>query len=184
MINLNIEINKDIDNYQESVVLGLSAKQLIFSSASLVCGGGLVLLLYPHIGLTASAYVAIPVVAPIALGGFYTFNGMSFYDVMKRKIGFMFLNKPLLYSSTECEQGIKDYQRMNDTEEKSIKSYFGRLIFGKKGKPKNDKEMKNKDSGNQEEFERMKKKMKKVIIGSVVTIALVAVGSVIYKVTK
>lgn len=48
-----IEINKDIDRYQESVVaMGLSAKQLIFSVASVAVGGTLVLLLYPYIYLT------------------------------------------------------------------------------------------------------------------------------------
>ena len=73
-----IEINKDIDRYQESVALGLTARQLIFSVASVAVGGGLVLLLYRYIGLTASAYVAIPCVAPIALQGFYSFNGMTF----------------------------------------------------------------------------------------------------------
>ena len=31
-----IEINKDIDRYKESVVMGLTAKQLIFSVASVV----------------------------------------------------------------------------------------------------------------------------------------------------
>lgn len=98
-----IEINKDIDRYQESVVMGLTAKQLIFSAASVVVGGGLVLLLYPYLGLTGSAYVAIPVVAPIALGGFYSYNGMSFYEVMKRKLHFMFKNRPLTYVSTEGE---------------------------------------------------------------------------------
>ena len=75
-----IEVNKDIDRYQESVAMGLTARQLIFSIASVVVGGGIVLLLYKYIGLTGSAYVAIPCVAPIALGGFYSFNGMNFYD--------------------------------------------------------------------------------------------------------
>ena len=64
-----IEINKDIDRYQESVAMGLTAKQLVFSIASVIVGGGIVLLLYRYIGLTGSAYVAIPCVAPIALGG-------------------------------------------------------------------------------------------------------------------
>ena len=49
MRNLVIEINKDIDRYQESVAMGLTAKQLIFSIASVVIGGGLVYLLYPFI---------------------------------------------------------------------------------------------------------------------------------------
>ena len=45
-----IEINKDIEHYKESIVLGLTARQLFFSLASVVTGGGLVLLLYPYIG--------------------------------------------------------------------------------------------------------------------------------------
>lgn len=49
-----IEINKDIDRYQESVAMGLTAKQLIFSIASVIVGGGIVLLLYKYIGLTGS----------------------------------------------------------------------------------------------------------------------------------
>ena len=68
----------------------LQARQLIFSIASVVVGGGIVLLLYKYIGLTGSAYVAIPCVAPIALGGFYSFNGMNFYEYMGKKLHFMF----------------------------------------------------------------------------------------------
>ena len=83
-----IEINKDIDRYQETVALGLSAKQLIFSAASVGVGAGIVLLLYRYIGLTGSAYVAIPCVAPIALGGFYSYNGMDFYERSEeRRVG-------------------------------------------------------------------------------------------------
>ena len=84
-----IEINKDIDRYKESVVMGLTAKQLIYSVASVVAGGGIVLLLYPYIGLTPSVYVAVPVVAPIALGGFYSYNGrkncISYFCILHYK---------------------------------------------------------------------------------------------------
>lgn len=104
-----IEINKDIDRYQETVALGLTARQLMFSVASVVVGGGLVLLLYKYIGLTGAAYVAIPCVAPIALGGFYSYNGMNFYEYMGKKLQFMFHNKALTYVSTESEQTIKAY---------------------------------------------------------------------------
>lgn len=109
-MNLVIEINKDIDRYQESVALGLSAKQLIFSIVSVLVGGGMVLLLYRYIGLTGAAYVAIPCVAPIALGGFYSYNGMDFYEYMGRKIHFIIGNKALTYISTEGEVAIKELQ--------------------------------------------------------------------------
>lgn len=162
-----IEINKDIDRYKESVVMGLTAKQLVFSVASVVAGGGIVLLLYRYIGLTPSVYVAIPVVAPIALGGFYSFNGMSFYEVMERKCRMLFANRPLTYISTEGEPVIKEF-----VQEEAAKN-----MKAKKKKGKNAP----KEKGNKEEFEAMKKKTKKVVIGVVAAMVLAAVGVVLLK---
>ena len=85
---MNISINKDIEKYQESVVMGLTARQLIFSIASVACGGAIVLLTYRYVSLTGSAYIAIPVVAPLALNGFYSYQGMSFTQMFKRKLWF------------------------------------------------------------------------------------------------
>lgn len=164
-----IEINKDIDRYKESVVMGLTAKQLVFSVASVVAGGGIVLLLYRYIGLTPSVYVAIPVVAPIALGGFYSFNGMSFYEVMERKIRMLFANRPITYVSTEGEAVIKEF--MQEEAAKSMKEKK------KKKKGKNAP----KEKGNKEEFEAMKKKTKKVVIGAVAAMVVAAVGVVLLK---
>ena len=114
-----IEINKDIDRYKESVVMGLTAKQLIFSVASVAAGGGIVLLLYRYIGLTPSVYVAIPVAAPIALGGFYSFNGMGFYEYMGRKMRMLFANRPLAYVSTEGEETIREIRMEEEAEKKA-----------------------------------------------------------------
>ncbi len=162
-----IEINKDIDRYKESVVMGLTAKQLIFSVASVVAGGSIVLLLYRYIGLTPSVYVAIPVVAPIALGGFYSFNGMSFYEVMGRKMRMLFANRPLTYVSTEGETAIKECQ-----QEEAAKNMVDKK---KKGKdiPKTKE--------NQEEFEAMKKKTKKMVFGLAAALIAAVIGAVIYK---
>lgn len=165
-----IEINKDIDRYQETVAMGLTAKQLIFSIASVAVGGGLVFLLYRYIGLTASAYVAIPVVAPIALGGFYSYNGMSFYEVMSRKFHYMFANRALTYISTEGEPAIKAYETELANAQKSKKG---------KGKAVNED-----TAGNKEEFEVMKRKMKTTIIVSVVSIIALVIGAVVYKNTR
>ena len=52
-------------------------------------------------GLTTAAYLAIPVAAPIALGGFYSYHGMSFYEVTRRRIRQLFFNRTLLYRSPE-----------------------------------------------------------------------------------
>ena len=165
-----IEINKDIERYQESVAMGLTAKQLIFSIVSVVVGGGIVLLLYKYIGLTGSAYVAIPCVAPIALGGFYSFNGMSFYEYMGKKLHFMFANEALAYVSTEGEPMIKAFE-LEQTEQ-----------VKKKGK-KAETEITTSESAvkKQEEFEAMKKKTRNMLLGLVAVIVTAVAGIAAYK---
>ena len=116
-----IEINKDIQNYKESVVLGLTVRQLLFSVLSVVAGGGIVFLTYPYVGLTTSAYIAIPVVAPIALSGFYSYNGMTFMEMMKRKMHFAFGNRALTYISEEGEKAIQQHRAEEDTKKQKRK---------------------------------------------------------------
>ncbi len=94
-----IEINKDIEKYQESVAMGLSAKQLVYSILALISGCLIVFLLYGKIGLTFSCYVAVPIVAPIALCGFYSYNGMGFREVFTRYMKSIFGNKALVFQS-------------------------------------------------------------------------------------
>jgi len=181
---LIIEINKDIDRYQESVALGLGGKQLVFSAVSLISGAGIVLLLYRYIGLTGSAYVAIPVVAPIALSGFYSYNGMSFFNVMRRKIHMMFGNKALTYVSTESEAAIKACQ----SEEANQPKFAAKKGKGKKVKVLKESEPKKSEklekSKNKEEFEAMKKKMKGMMIGCIITVVLAIAGTAAYKYFK
>ena len=124
-----IEINKNIDNYKESVVLGLSARQLVYSVLSVAVGGGIVLLLYQHVGLTVSTYIAIPVVAPIAMTGFYSYHGMTFMEMMKLKLHFAFANQALTYVSTEGEQAVQKLRQEEETKNKTA----GKSSRGKKG---------------------------------------------------
>ena len=95
-----IEINKDIEKYQESVAMGLSAKQLLYSVLALGSGCAIVFLLYEKIGLTFSCYVAVPIVAPIALCGFYSYNGMGFREVFTRYMRSIFRNKALVFKAS------------------------------------------------------------------------------------
>ena len=129
-----IEINKDIDRYQESVAMGLTVKQLIYAAVSLIAGAGIVLLLQGQIGLTLSAYVAVPVVAPLALQGFYQYNGMSFMEVMKRKLYFAFLNHPLVYVSEEGEAAVKAYQAERAAKEMQQKRAKKRKMINQQRK--------------------------------------------------
>ncbi len=119
--NMVIDINKNIDNYKETVVLGLTAKQLIYSVLSVAVGGGIVLLLYQKAGLTVSAYIAIPAVTPIALSGFYSYNGMGFIEMMKLKMHFAFGNRALAYVSTEGEDVIRNIRQQEILADKKAR---------------------------------------------------------------
>ena len=156
-----IEINKNIDNYKESVVMGLTARQLIYSILSVVIGGGIVLLLYRHIGLTASTYIAIPVVAPIALTGFYSYNGMTFVEMVKRKLHFAFGNQTLTYISTEGETAIRQLRQAEE-------------MTGKQG---NDTDKKS--NRGQNDFQKAKKKML-WMLGGVVLLLIAFVGFAVW----
>ena len=114
-----IEINKDIEKYQESVAMGLSAKQLVYSILALGSGCVIVFLLYEKIGLTFSCYVAVPVVAPIALCGFYSYNGMGFREVFTRYMKSIFKNKTLVFKSSGYREMVSEIKAKEEAEKRA-----------------------------------------------------------------
>ncbi len=134
---MHIEVNRDLDKFKESIVLGLSARQLIYSIIALALGSGIVLLVYPYVGLTISAYIAVPVVAPIALTGFYSYHGMTFIEMMKRKIHFSGKQPALKYESTEDISEVDEIRTAEAMEaKKKGKKTMADRILAKKEKRK------------------------------------------------
>ena len=113
---------------------------------------------------------SIPCVAPIALGGFYSFNGMNFYEYMGKKLHFMFGNRALTYVSTEGEPAIKQLEAEQNEQVKKK---------GRKAEP----ETVTADSAvkKQEEFEAMKKKTRNMLLGLVAVIVAAVAGIAAYK---
>ena len=114
-----IEINKDIEKYQVSVAMGLSAKQLAYSILALGSGCIIVFLLYEKIGLTFSCYVAVPIVAPIALCGFYSYNGMGFREVFTRYMRSIFRNKALVFQSSDYREMVSEIKTKEEAEKRA-----------------------------------------------------------------
>ena len=164
--NMVIDINKNIDNYKETVVLGLTAKQLIYSVLSVAVGGGIVLLLYQKAGLTVSAYIAIPAVTPIALSGFYSYNGMGFMEMMKLKMHFAFGNRALAYVSTEGEDVIREIRQQEMIADKKTKQ-----------KQKNRREK----TGSKDDFGKAAKKMLCSVIMMLGVLGILVGAAIWYK---
>jgi len=117
---MDIELSEDLRHYKESLVLGLTVKQLFFSILALGTGTGIVLLFYNRIGITLSCYVATPFVVPLALTGFYNYHGLTFWQFAGKMIYFSFFNRPLVYGSTESVEGLKEtYLELSQEKEKA-----------------------------------------------------------------
>jgi len=113
---LIIKINENVEEYKETVAMGLTGRQVVFSGVALLTGAGVILCLFQKIGIMASCYVATPVIIPIALMGFYQMNGMNFFQFFSRFLK-SFKMKPLLYYSTESD---KVYQKMMEVPKKEV----------------------------------------------------------------
>ena len=128
-----IKINEDIENYKETVVMGLTKEQFLFSGAALLVGAGLILVLFKTVGIMASCYIATPVIIPIALMGYYQMNGMNFFQFFSRFIKSL-VAKTLKYSSTENEKEIMEITKTLEiaADSKPKKKEKREKVVGKK----------------------------------------------------
>lgn len=136
---LVIDINKDLDEYTENAVMGLSRKQCASFVVSAGISIGTIVLLQDKIGLVLSCYLAIPVVTPIALNGFYSENGMNFTEYVSKRWSMMF-RKPLLYVSeegpkqAEKKEGMEKKRKLSTKNSKKPSKKPKKALFGSKFK--------------------------------------------------
>lgn len=161
---MDIEISRDLQHYKESLVMGLTVKQFVFSALSLGIGAGIVLGTYNKIGMTLSCYLATPIVVPIALTGFYNHNGLSFWQTVRKMVYMSFFNKPCLYQSTENTKLIKTAY---NEEQKVIEQQQKK---NKKGQ-----------SSGKEDFNMVKKKAIRVILITAGILITAVAGVCAYK---
>ena len=74
---MEVRINKEVRNYQESVLFGLSLRQLVFALLAVLVAVGVYFELRRVAGTGEIGWVCILAAFPFALGGFFTYNGMT-----------------------------------------------------------------------------------------------------------
>ena len=90
---MEVRINKEVRNYQESLFFGLSLRQFLFALLA-VC-------LRPVLGTGEIGWVCILAAFPFALGGFFTYNGMTLERFLMAYIRSEFLMPKRLLFRTE-----------------------------------------------------------------------------------
>ena len=74
---MEVQINKEIREYNESVFFGLSVRQFFCSLLAIVVAVGLYFLLKPVLGLETTSWVCILGAVPFALLGFFSYHGLT-----------------------------------------------------------------------------------------------------------
>ena len=74
---MEVKINKEIQEYTESVFFGLSLRQTVFSALAIGVAITLYFILKPHLGVETLSWVCILGAFPFALLGFVKYHGMS-----------------------------------------------------------------------------------------------------------
>ena len=92
MILIEVRINKEVRDYQESVFFGLSLRQLIFALLAVLVAVGVYFGLRNIVGTGEIGWMCVLAAFPFALGGFFTYNGMTF-----EKFLLAFIRSELLY---------------------------------------------------------------------------------------
>ena len=80
---MEIKINKEIKEYNETIFFGLSARQFIFSVLACIATVGIYFLLKPYLNTETLSWVCILGAVPFAALGFVKYNGMTAEQILR-----------------------------------------------------------------------------------------------------
>ena len=75
---MEVRINKEVRDYQESLFFGLSLRQFLFALLAVLVAVGVYFGLRNVVGAGEIGWMCVLAAFPFALGGFFTYNGMTF----------------------------------------------------------------------------------------------------------
>lgn len=118
---MEIKINREIREYHESMFMGLSLRQSVFSVLAISSAVGLYFWLNPILGTEAVSWICVLGAAPFAVLGFVSYHGMP-----AEKFIWVWFRSEVLEPKQLCFQPSNlYYEMMKDTiakHEKEVKS--------------------------------------------------------------
>lgn len=88
---IQVKINKEILNYQETIFFGLTMRQFVCAVLAVGAAVGLYMLLSPFAGRETVSWVCILGASPFAIAGFFQYNGMKLEKFLWAWFKFSFL---------------------------------------------------------------------------------------------
>lgn len=127
---MEIKVNKEIRNYKESIFFGLSFRQFSCSALALCAAIGVYFGLRNILDKETVSWLCIVCAAPVAVTGFFQYNGLNFEKFVWAVIKSEFLMSGVrLYKSRNIYYELLEEVKRNDrTEKKHKKSAEQRKI--------------------------------------------------------
>lgn len=129
---MEIKVNKEIKNYKESIFFGLSFRQFLCSALALGAAVGVYFGLRNFIDKETVSWLCIVCAAPIAVTGFFNYNGLNF-----EKFVWAVIKSEVLCS------GIRLYKSRNIYHELFEEVKQNDRIFKKKTKSRRKRKIQN-----------------------------------------
>lgn len=113
---MEVRINKEVRNYQESLFFGLSLRQFLFALLAVLVALAVYFCLHPVLGTGEIGWVCILAAFPFALGGFFTYNGMTLERFLMAYIrSEFFMPKRLLFRTEDLYVKLMEHTSIADT---------------------------------------------------------------------
>lgn len=93
---MEVKMNKEIRNYQESMFMGLNLRQCIFSLLAIAVAVGIYFGLGDYVGQEMTGWLCILGAAPFAVCGFFQYHGMNASSLPGR------ISSPSFYTPSDC----------------------------------------------------------------------------------
>ena len=129
---LEVRIPKEITEYKEKILFGLSWRQLLCFAIAIGLGVVSYLLLLPHIGADAASYIVIIEVIPVFAVGFVRKNGFTFEKYVAMILRHMFITRKRKYKTN-----IKAFVSEKKRKEGGTLEFIKATLFPQKRSRKN-----------------------------------------------
>ena len=126
-MDIEIVVNKEINDYKESIFFGLSLRQFICSIAAVVMAVILYLLLIDKLGRSLTSWLCIIGATPLAAAGFFRYNGLMLERFLWAavKTNWLFAGRRLYRAENYSYRFMQSVQNTLEQKDKSP-SFFPR----------------------------------------------------------
>ena len=103
---MEIKVNREIRQYTESLFLGLSLRQLIFSALAIIVAVAVYFLLGGIVGVETRSWFCVLCAAPFAALGFVSYNGMTAEKLFMAIMKYVITPKALKYETDNLYESL------------------------------------------------------------------------------